>query len=749
MEKYKAKICLAIADPDESSALALLLQHAGHEPIEAHGEDDLIDIVADSRADIAIIDAGLTGNTADKVCRDIRQITTKSDLPVIILCQQGDLGAKEMLSCFKAGANDCIVRPYISSVLMARINRLLRSHEYESSLRQQQSLLEQRVETQSYEIRRLQDLNREIVASIPSLLAVFDRDLKLLYANPTFYDKMGFDEAVVRNKHISDLLGEHLTRKDELIDKIRKVVQTEEKTGALHDVYYDTGPGRRDLYFNVTITPISGEGNADILLVLDDVTETIRRRDVMTVLRNIATSIQGTLELDRVLFTILTCATAGVAIGFSRAFLFLINEERQSLDGEMAVGPTSLQDAIKVWSELSKEQRSLNDLLAAYDRIDNPKQTLLSEFVCNVKFSLRESREVPVLAIRERKTYLITNAPTDSRVSDNFLEKFKCDSFVVVPMIARNRVVGAVLADNAYSGRQIVKDQIELMEAFVGQAALAVDSAESYRNLQDKVEKLATAYEDLRTAKERVLRSEQLATIGDMAARVAHEIRNPLVTIGGFARAINRNPDRTSRVKSNSWIIVQEVERLERILSNIMNFAKPPSPMFESHNINRLLDETLMMLEEEIQKHGIEAEMNLDESIPLIMIDAQQIKQVLLNLMHNAISALEGEGKLIVTTSNHGHYYEVHISDTGRGIPEELKEKIFTPFFTTKPAGTGLGLPIVKKIIDDHDGSITYHSTIGKGTTFVIRLPISTKSRKDAPGQHGTEMRPPEIQSDR
>jgi signal transduction histidine kinase len=511
-------------------------------------------------------------------------------------------------------------------------------------------------------------------------------------------------------------------------------------------VYYDTGPGRRSFFLDISITPIAAEESEAILLVLDDVTETARRRDVMTMLRSIAQSIQGTLDLDRVLFTILTCATAGMAIGFSRAFLFLINEERQSLDGEMAVGPTSLQDAIRVWSELAKEQRTLDDLLAAYDRIPDRDAMPLREFIRSVRFPLRESREIPVLSVRERQTYLVTNAATNPQVSDSFLEKFKFDSFVVVPMIARNRVVGAVLADNAYSGRPIIKEQVDLLEAFVGQAAMAVDSAESYQDLQDKVEKLAKAYEDLRTAKERVIRAEQLATIGDMAARVAHEIRNPLVTIGGFARAINRSPEKTARTKSNSWIIVQEVERLERILSNIMNFAKPPSPMFELHNINRIVDDTMHMLQDEVEKHGIAVESHLDESIPLVMIDAQQVKQVLFNLMHNALSALEGEGKLLVTTKNEGRYFEVHIADTGRGIPQELREKIFTPFFTTKSAGTGLGLPIVKKIVDDHEGTISFHSVVGEGTTFVLRFPISPMRQRTEPKLPES---PPERQSDR
>jgi PAS domain S-box-containing protein len=738
----KETILLALGDGGEAELLAGRLREAGYDVRIARDADAALDTAG---IDLTVIGGDFPGLSGLELCRRIRSDESRGHIRLLLLRSRSESEDGGVLECFEAGADDCLLKPYSVPELLARILRYLRSSGQEALLREQQTLLEKRVETQYYEIRRLTDLNREIVTAIPSLLVVIDEDQKILYANASFCKTLGVEESAIREKHIADVLGEGFTRKDELLGKLRHVIE-EGGAESLQDMLYDPGPGRRSMFFNVSISPIPGDIGRQALLVLTDVTETARRRDVLAMLRNIAQSIHGTLDLDRVLFTILTCATAGVAIGFSRSFLFLINEERQTLDGEMAVGPTSLQDAIKVWSELSKEQRTLDDLLAAYDKIPDRESMPLRDFIRAVRFPLRESREIPVLAVRERRTYLITNAPTSENVTDEFLEKFKFDSFVVVPMVARNRVVGAVLADNAYSGRPITRDQVELLEAFVGQAALAVDSAESYRSLQDKVQKLAKAYEDLRTAKERVIRAEQLATIGDMAARVAHEIRNPLVTIGGFARAINRAPDKTSRIKSNSWIIVQEVERLERILSNIMNFARPPSPMFEQHNINRLIDDTIEMLREELDRQGIAENRRLDESIPLVMIDGQQVKQVLLNLMQNSISALEGGGELTVSTRNEGHYFEIHISDTGRGIPEELREKIFTPFFTTSAAGTGLGLPIVKKIVDDHDGTITFHSDIGEGTTFVLRFPVSPM-RRDAEPEF-PEL-PPESQSDR
>ncbi len=453
MGNSKSKIILAVSSPREAQSLAERLRAEGYAVQTAPDGKRVLELIRVGEADIAVLDTQLPDMSGCEACRQVRSSPECAHIPLVMLRSEGKASAESVLECFRAGADDCLMKPYSEPELVARVSRFLASHEYEVRMRQRQSLLEQRVATQRYEIRRLRDLNREIVAAIPSLIVVLDQDQKIVYANPSFHEKLGLSEPGVQDMYLADLMKNCLPRKDELLAKIRQVAQ-EKQTGFLRNMLYDPGPGRRKLFLNISITLMSGAERTETLLVFDDVTETARRRDVLAMLRNIAQSIHGSLDLDRVLFTILTCATAGVAIGFSRAFLFLINEERQSLDGEMAVGPTSLHNATQVWADASKRQESLEDLLAAFDAIEDREKMPLREFIRSVRFPLRESREVPVLAVRERRTFLLSNAPADPSVSDDFLDKFKCDSFVVVPMIARNRVLGAVLADNAYIDAQ-------------------------------------------------------------------------------------------------------------------------------------------------------------------------------------------------------------------------------------------------------------------------------------------------------
>jgi hypothetical protein len=721
-EQSEKSVLLVIAESAERANVAKHIEESGHHVVSFGAGKEALSFLESAPALLILIDSSLPDINGYDLCRTIREKLSWERFPIILLRSPSESPGDWAYRSYAAGATESICRPYNLSDLVAAITGFARALGA-SPLAESQAALKKKVETQHLEIRRLQDLNKQIVAAIPSIVIVLDSNLNIIFANDRLTELLQIPLRLDVQTHISAVFGVSFARAQELVSKIEEVKRTGFAQEMRGSVFFAGRTGRR-VFLNIWITRIGETGSEQILLVLEDVTETISGRDVVSMLRNIALSIHGTLDLDRVLFTVLTCATAGVAISFSRAFLFLINEKEQTLEGEMGVGPESLQDAIRIWGSLGSERKTLDELITAYDAIRDKEKMPLRQFTRSIRFTLRDSREIPVRAIQERRTIVVPDVAKDERVSAYFRQKFGSDSFVCVPMVARNRPVGVVIADNMYSGRPIMNDKVELLETFVSQAALAVDNAEAYLSLQDKVDRLEKAYEALQSAQEKLVRAEQMAAIGDMAARIAHEIRNPLVTIGGFARAINRAPDRVSRVRSNSWIVVQEVERLERILSGIMDFAKPPSPVFEQNNINRIIDGMPLLFEDELAARGVKMVKNLDETIPLVTVDAQQIRQVLLNLIQNAVVALEGEGTVIVKTCVAGDFFEVSVSDTGRGIPEEAQERIFTPFFTTRSAGTGLGLPIAKKIVEDHNGTITFESKPGEGSTFIVRLPI-------------------------
>ena len=586
--------------------------------------------------------------------------------------------------------------------------------------------LRQKIETQYLQIRHLEGINRQIVDSIPLAVAVLDADMRVVYANRSFYQMLELPEGT--DVEIGSLFTDSLAEAQKVLDDFEEVLKTGMSVRTMQHAFTPSVQSKQK-FLDIWMSRLPTEPR-QVLLVMDDVTQFISQRSTLQMLKKVAVDIRGTLDLERVLFTILTCVTAGVAIGFTRAFLFLVDEEEGVLRGRMGVGPMTTEEAQRIWGDLSLRERNLEELIAAYDLLKEPDKVLHLRESEQLVFSLSDREHLPVAALDERRTFIVTPSQKPRRARVELLDFLGTDEFVVVPLLTARRPLGVVVADNRFSNRPITSEQIELLETFSSQASIAIETADAYRQLQEKVEQLQKAYHQLEEAQRKMIQVEQLAAVGRMAAKVAHEIRNPLVTIGGFARMIRKNPDDAMKVRSNSYVIVEEVKRLERILSELMDLSRPSPPVLEMFNINRLVDEIALKEKENLQQKGIELQVETDESIGEIMIDSDKIRQAILNLIRNAQNALEEvasvpekELKVFIRTENKGDTVCIHIEDTGTGIPEELQPHIFQPFFTTRSSGTGLGLAIAKRIIDEHHGRLTFTSEYGRGTHFTIRLP--------------------------
>ncbi len=223
----------------------------------------------------------------------------------------------------------------------------------------------------------------------------------------------------------------------------------------------------------------------------------------------------------------------------------------------------------------------------------------------------------------------------------------------------------------------------------------------------------------------RLIQSERLAAVGEVVAHVSHEIRNPLTIIGGFANQLIRSAGVTEKDKEKLQMIATEVRRLEQFLGGVGDFTKPIEPVRQMENVNDIVETTYALLEGKARKKHVEFEKVLDPDIPLSMVDPNQIKQVLVNLVKNALEATNQGGKISICTELNDHHIRIRVSDTGKGIPRGLLGEIFHPFFTTKKRGTGLGLSMCYKIIKNHGGEIQVQSKLREGSIFTINLPIT------------------------
>ena len=236
---------------------------------------------------------------------------------------------------------------------------------------------------------------------------------------------------------------------------------------------------------------------------------------------------------------------------------------------------------------------------------------------------------------------------------------------------------------------------------------------------------------EVRRLQQEVERTKRLASLGSLAAGVAHEIRNPLSSVKGFATYFRDKLQDSPQDRDTATTMIQEVERLDRVIGQLLEFARPSILKIKPVRLNDLIQHSLKLIEGDARTKGVEVKADLPASLPEAFMDADRMNQVLLNLYLNAIQAMDGGGVLQVNVSRDDakKLTTISISDNGRGIETAAQERIFDPYFTTKPDGTGLGLAIVHKIIDAHGGSIRVRSQANEGTTVIITLPDGEKEQ--------------------
>jgi hypothetical protein len=482
--------------------------------------------------------------------------------------------------------------------------------------------------------------------------------------------------------------------------------------------------------YHHAVTPVLDEsGRVDHALKLTlDVTEQSKKVYQLSQLRQIAELMQGVLDLDRLLHFVLTCVTAGQALGFNRAFLFLVDKDRNVLEGKMGVGPASAEEAGRIWSQITREAPTLEDLLSRYDREALRTQSTVDQLARSICIPLDDTSHIAVASAFAPRPIVVSRPFEAPSASADFQRLLGSREFVLAPLIARGEPVGIILADNLFSGQPITKEHVELLSMFASQAAIAIENAGNYRRLQEEKMHLEAAYRDLSEAEDKLVRSERLGAVGRMAAHVAHEIRNPLVTIGGFANTLLAHPDSPKEeILRYLKIIVSEVRRLEEILARVMDFTRPPKPLLRQGAVEPVIRETIEQLRQRARDQRVEIHLDFPPEETSLQIDADQIKQVFLNLFRNALDAMRDGGRLTVQVAREPGVVKITVANTGEPIRPEDLPKLFEPFFTTKPGGTGLGLPVSQRIIQDHGGAIRAVSSLDRGTEFIITLPRKSK----------------------
>jgi signal transduction histidine kinase len=465
-----------------------------------------------------------------------------------------------------------------------------------------------------------------------------------------------------------------------------------------------------------------------------------QKMNELKTLDRISRAMTSTMDLDRILSTILE----GVAthLNFDRAIICLVNEKQGFIEGRQAIGVAQeLLSDLKIpladeGNPIVKTVRDGRPYIIA--RVGEGGMRLEEP----VSRQVRRLDETPQETKAEANSTPIYHGGTTSSQKRTYGEIFaglegRVNAMASVPLVAKERVNGVLLVDNLHNGRPIDEEDLRSLVRFTIRAGLAIENARLYdtekRFSEELRHQVELAKKELKEAQAHLIHSERLAAIGEMSVIVAHEVRNPMSSIRSCAQRINKAVEEKDPNKKYTNYIMQEVDRLERIVKDMLTVTRQAKPNLVEENVNRVIEEILLHMDDEIRKSGVVLTQRLDENLPAIPVDPALLKQVILNIIKNALFFMQEREKkeLRIATGQDKRFLQIRIGDTGPGIPAHNKKKVFEPFFSTKPQGTGLGLAICQRIVLAHKGKIELESEMDKGTTLIVNLPMKKIRKKE------------------
>jgi len=341
-------------------------------------------------------------------------------------------------------------------------------------------------------------------------------------------------------------------------------------------------------------------------------------------------------------------------------------------------------------------------------------------------FRLRVEDSIAGQVVRTGQPFLESGDAQRLKVKTGYLVK----SLMYVPLKAGQEVIGVLSVDNKVSNTTFTESDVYLLSALADYASIAIVNARLYTEVksfsEELEQKVVERTKELQEAQEQLIQSEKLASIGQLAAGVAHELNNPISVMLGFSQAILRKLPEDDPLRKPLATIEREGLRCKGIIQNLLDFARRSKPSLQPTNVNEVLEAACALIEHQISLDNVVVTKGYDPHLPQVLADANQLQQVFVNIIINARDAMPQGGTLRLITRSLGDEVHIIFSDTGIGIPPENIKRIFDPFFTTKEVGqgTGLGLSVSYGIVEQHGGTIEVKSEVGVGTTFIVKLPV-------------------------
>ncbi len=494
---------------------------------------------------------------------------------------------------------------------------------------------------------------------------------------------------------------------------------------------------------NIALGPFreDGGGISGVMGTIWDVTESYQRKVkleeadyVMSVISQVSEALASAAELNDVLRIILTGVTANQGLGFNRAFLLLINEEKNILEGKIAIGPNSSEEAHEIWSNLAGQHRTLLELLDDYKETEKNFGFSASSGIKDWEIDLNKPNFFA--EVLESGSGIIVNESVETASeSSNIFDYLQTESMAIVPIISKGRKLGIIAADNKITGKKITKTRLDLLQIFANNSAVAIEHSRLYDKVLERAKELEEINCQLASTQEQIIRAEKMSVIGELTSSIAHELRNPLMVIGGFANLMISSGDAGDNAEYLN-IILSETQRSESVLHQVLDFSRASRTSSREIKFNALVKEAYDYFQTKTKFRQKGIYLNLSEESFKVWGNPDQLLHVLLQFIHLTAEGTTDECQAKITTHGACNKAEckkvrLTIEFTGSRQARDNAKKIYDKIFGSSDGTPRMSLIVAGETIKYHGGNYGVENLTNKGPILFIELPAMRVPEND------------------